>query len=250
VNESRDGRAAGVMNDDAFIPGPLLVVSPHCDDGVLSCGALIAMHPGAIVATVFAGSPARYEPFTEWDRSSGFAPGDDVMALRRDEDRRALEALSAHPVWLPFCDSQYRDTPPVGEIANALGDTLRRHAPRCVAFPLGLFHSDHVLTHDAMMALAPGRERRWLLYVDALYRRIPGFVDERVAKLSHAGHGLHPVHMPVSARAAALKRAAVDCYRSQLRALATPGRLGHLDAYEPEAYLQLAVMEESRHAAA
>lgn len=236
-----------MSDEDASLPEPLLVISPHCDDGVLSCGELIAMHPGAVVVTVFAGSPPSYEPFSEWDRSSGFAPGDDVMALRRDEDRCALEVLRAHPVWLPFCDSQYRHTPSVDATARALEDTLCRHAPRSVAFPLGLFHSDHRLTHEAMMSLTAGREMRWLLYEDALYRRIPGLVEARLAQLRRDGHGVRRLQLQFSARAAALKREAVACYRSQLRALATPGRPGHPDASEPEAYLAIAARAQRSH---
>lgn len=35
----------------------LLVVSPHLDDAVLSCGCWLASRPGAAVVTVFAGRP-------------------------------------------------------------------------------------------------------------------------------------------------------------------------------------------------
>ncbi|HXH84765.1 MAG TPA: PIG-L family deacetylase, partial [Candidatus Tectomicrobia bacterium] len=31
--------------------GATLVISPHCDDGVLSCGDLLAHSPGATVLT-------------------------------------------------------------------------------------------------------------------------------------------------------------------------------------------------------
>ncbi|MGH6635951.1 MAG: hypothetical protein ACRED0_07390 [Gammaproteobacteria bacterium] len=50
---------------------PLLVVSPHCDDGVFSCGQLIEAHPGAVVATVFAGRLPPNHPLPEWDRGAG-----------------------------------------------------------------------------------------------------------------------------------------------------------------------------------
>jgi LmbE family N-acetylglucosaminyl deacetylase len=224
------------------VSAPWLVVSPHCDDGVFACGALLAMSPGSVVATVFAGTPPSYEPFTEWDRACGFAPGDDVMALRRDEDARALRVLDVNPVWLQFLDSQYRGTPSVTSVAAELGDVVRRSAPGAIAFPLGLFHSDHVLVREAMLQLAASAGMPPLIaYIDALYRRIPEAVQTQVARLEQRGFGLLERAVPATPRAQALKRAAVECYASQLRALATPGRLGHADAYEPEAYLELTV---------
>lgn len=221
---------------------PWLVVSPHCDDGVFSCGALLAAHPGSAVVTVFAGRPARYEPFTEWDRTCGFRPGDDVMASRRREDAAALACLAAQPLWLPFLDSQYRSTPRVDEVAAALSQAIDRCAPRAIAFPLGLFHSDHVLVREAMLALASRRELPpAAVYVDALYRCIPGAVETALGVLSRRGYALRERKLPSDAAAAAAKREAVECYASQLRGLATPGRPGHLDAYSPERRLDFAL---------
>jgi LmbE family N-acetylglucosaminyl deacetylase len=85
----------------------LIVVSPHLDDAVLGCGHLLAQRPGAVVITVFAGRPPRRERVTPWDAAAGFGPGDDVVGARRMEDRRALGALGARPLWLPFLDAQY-----------------------------------------------------------------------------------------------------------------------------------------------
>lgn len=219
-----------------------LVVSPHCDDGVLACGALLAMHPGSVVATVFAGTPPTYEPFTEWDRACGFAPGDDVMALRREEDARALEMLDARPVWLPFLDSQYRSTPTIAAVADALCDVVQACSPRAIAFPLGLFHSDHALVREAMLQLVARTTMPPLVaYTDALYRRIPRALETQVAELSGRGFELRERAEHASPRAQALKGAAVACYASQLRALATPGRLGHADACEPERYMDITV---------
>ena len=69
----------------------IVVVSPHLDDAVLGCGRFLSAHPGATVVTVFAGNPPKYpEPMRMWDVQSGFAPGDDVMETRRNEDDAAL----------------------------------------------------------------------------------------------------------------------------------------------------------------
>jgi LmbE family N-acetylglucosaminyl deacetylase len=219
-----------------------LVVSPHCDDAVLACGDLIARHPGSIVVTVFAGSAPDRDTVSEWDRSSGFTPGDDVMALRRREDAEALSLLGAQPVWLPFMDSQYGGSPSAAAVARRLRDVLRTHAPRSVAFPLGLFHSDHLLARDAALLLSAIEPApRYVLYLDALYRRIPGAVPGQLAALRSRGFRFGDARLDTEEPASAVKRAAVECYRSQLRALATPGRPGHRDAYEPERYFELVV---------
>ncbi|KAB0640285.1 PIG-L family deacetylase, partial [Burkholderia territorii] len=92
------------------IPTRWLVVSPHLDDAVFSCGQLLAQSPGSVVVTVFAGIPAHGTAAPPWDRRAGFRTADEAMRTRRDEDRRALGTLGAHAVWLDFLDDQY-DTP-------------------------------------------------------------------------------------------------------------------------------------------
>ena len=42
----------------------IVVVSPHLDDALLSCGELLARCGGASVVTLFAGAPADYEVVT------------------------------------------------------------------------------------------------------------------------------------------------------------------------------------------
>jgi LmbE family N-acetylglucosaminyl deacetylase len=67
----------------------MAVISPHLDDGVFSCGDLLASHPGAAVVTVFAGGPSSSTDIKPWDAAAGFHPGDNVMAARRAEDQTA-----------------------------------------------------------------------------------------------------------------------------------------------------------------
>jgi LmbE family N-acetylglucosaminyl deacetylase len=222
-------------------PGRLVVVSPHCDDGAFGCGELLASRPGAAVVTVFAGGPGPGAPLTDWDAAAGFRAGDDVVAARRAEDRRALALLGACPRWLPFLDAQYGGPVAADAVAPALAAELLACRPDTVAIPLGLFHDDHRTTHAAALGLlgrVPGA--RWLLYADALYRRIPGLVEARLQALRAAGLAPAPLP-PARPRHRARKRRAVARYRSQLRALATPGRPGWQDALEPEAYWTLAV---------
>jgi LmbE family N-acetylglucosaminyl deacetylase len=217
---------------------PLLVISPHLDDGVFACGQLLAEHPGSVVLTVCAGRPAAYPALTDWDRAAGFAPGDDIVALRRAEDRAALAVLEAQPVWLDFLDAQYGDSLDAATIAVELVRAIDALGCASVFAPLGLFHSDHKLTHSAALTALPACPADWLLYEDALYRRLPDLLQEREEQLRARGFALTPVKR-TGADCSDRKRRAVAAYASQLRALTTPGRLGYLDAFAPESYWRL-----------
>src|SRR5205085_7412091 len=86
----------------------IVVVSPHFDDAVQGAGYVLAGHPGATVVTVMAGRPPAYPDVpSEWDARGGFVAGDDVVALRREEDEAALAVLGAEHRWLGFSDHQY-----------------------------------------------------------------------------------------------------------------------------------------------
>ena len=60
-----------------------VVISPHLDDAVFSCGDWLATHPGAIVMTVFAGVPRDGALHTEWDNRCGFADASHAILARR-----------------------------------------------------------------------------------------------------------------------------------------------------------------------
>jgi LmbE family N-acetylglucosaminyl deacetylase len=212
---------------------PLLAVSPHLDDAVLSCGDWLAAHPCSLVVTVFAGRPPRGAPLAPWDADAGFSAADDVIGLRRGEDRRALSGLGARPSWLRFRDAQYGGSPSAEAVTRALGAAIRRVNPPAVCFPLGLFHSDHLLVAEACLRLACRDERRaWLAYADALYRSLDGLLARRLAELRRRGFRLSAAAPRRDAGEA--KRRAIAEYASQLRALRTPGRLGIADALAPE----------------
>lgn len=211
------------------IERPLLVLSPHLDDAVLSCGRLLADAPGALVVTIFAGRPPAGAPLTAWDAAAGFAFGDDVIGARRAEDAAALAVLGAHPLWLGFRDAQYGGADPPRAIADRLAPLVAA-APGAVLAPLGLFHSDHVRARDAaLLALrdAPGGPL-CLLYADAPYARRPELLAAGLAELRARGLRLVPVLPAARGRAAprVAKQRALACYGSQLRALAAPGRPG------------------------
>ena len=112
-------------------------ISPHLDDAVLSCGALIealAASNETVVATVF--SEASPAPWSRPARGFLKACGEpDALALyerRREEDIAALESMGARPLHLGFTDAIFR-----------------RRSPRR--------HSDSMAYPSPLHALRPGR---------------------------------------------------------------------------------------------
>lgn len=210
---------------------PALLISPHLDDAVFGCGQWLSAHPGTRVATVFAGLPADGGVRTDWDARCGFGSAREAVLARRGEDRAALALLGCEPHWLDFGDSQYGATPTVEAVAEALSPLLEGQGEDdAFVFPLALFHSDHRLVHEACMAAWRRHPRPALLYEDALYRGIPGLLQQRLAELLRQGLQLTPAkEKPVEA--AAPKARAVQCYASQLRAFG-PG--GYDDTARPE----------------
>lgn len=224
----------------------IVVVSPHLDDAVLGCSRFLALHPGATVVTVFAGNPERYpEPMRKWDVQSGFDPGDDVMAVRRDEDRAALSVLDAVPHHLDYIEYTYNpgDRPVRPEkIAEGLAPALRGLAPTLVLAPFGLANPDHDVTHRACMLVRDelGDDVSWWCYEDHGYKHIPGMLAWRVSSLFRAGVWPTPV-CPRIDPSEERKQRAVACYPTQLLALEDDWQIGRkLAAPAPEQYWRLA----------
>ena len=207
---------------DVALLGRVLAVSPHLDDAVLSAGALLAACPGAVVLTVLAGVPLPGLALTDWDRASGFNEGDDVVAARRAEDRRAVEAVGAQPVWLDFLDAQYAvSRPTVDDIAAAIRSAAREVDATTIAFPLALGHPDHELVHRACVALLTSDfdlVEHWIAWTDSPYRTNAfgiDLIEWRLTSLRDAGFEADEWQVVVDGR----KRRAVDAYGSQLKAL-------------------------------
>jgi LmbE family N-acetylglucosaminyl deacetylase len=212
-----------------------LFVSPHLDDAVFACGQWIVSSRDPAVVTICAGRPRAGAPVTTWDAECGFLDGDDVMTLRRNEDRAALDVLGAAPVWLDFRDDQYGEPGTRDAISGALASVIEREDASAVHFPLGLFHADHERASDAALMLVDRfASLAWHAYEDAIYRRIAGARDARMRALGERGFALERCTPALDADAATRKREAVACYRSQLRALAT--RSAHDDVHAPEAH--------------
>jgi LmbE family N-acetylglucosaminyl deacetylase len=209
----------------------LLVISPHLDDAVLSCGSLLLAHPGATVATLFAASPETYtDPLNEHDTDCGFAPGEDTMAVRREEDARALAAVGATPRWLGWCQNSHveRVDPiavPVGA-PDALVEAIADLRPTCVVAPLGLLHPDHQACHASALAARARVEDAtpWLWYSDLPYAFVPRVLAARFRALHKLGFTASPACPPVSHDFAAKWRVFAE-YPTQLPVLEKLWRL-------------------------
>jgi LmbE family N-acetylglucosaminyl deacetylase len=206
----------------------LLVVSPHFDDAVFGCGALLAAHRGSVVCTVFSGCPPGHVS-TDWDRQCGFENAAQAMEERLHEDERALEILDSHGERAGFLDAQYASYGVAATrqtIAHKLDTSVRRHSPDILLMPLGLFHSDHELVHEACCDIwLEHRALECLAYEDALYRRIDGRLQGRLAALIERRIMATPLplHWRNSERHHTTKRQAVKEYASQLAAFGPHG---------------------------
>lgn len=222
----------------------LVIVSPHLDDAVLSCGRLLAAHPGTYVVTVFSSGPEKVDPLPWWDQLCGvFRPGDDVMALRRQEDAAAMALVGAEPRHLGFWDGQYRAlsrrrwarlVPPgvrrrmtlrhddhlVARIRAALARVVEERGNDTWLVPLGLHRGDHELVARACIDMVGSfPDTRWLLYEEQPYRsEEPGKVETALTAVRRAGYAVETVELDVDPTTTT-KDALVRCHRSQLAAL-------------------------------
>jgi hypothetical protein len=118
--------------------GPLLIVSPHLDDAVLSCAALLDRGEPAEVLTVFGGfpTPARQ---TRQDLAAGFLDSDEAMVTRHAEARNAFIDTPHTFTSMDLVPDQYvdgaRGDREARWIARMIYDWLRRSRGGTVALP-------------------------------------------------------------------------------------------------------------------
>jgi O-antigen/teichoic acid export membrane protein/LmbE family N-acetylglucosaminyl deacetylase len=244
--------AAGRVATSVPFPGPYLFVSPHLDDGVLSCGALMsALPPGeVVVATLFTSAdpgPLSLSARTYLRQCEASDPGSLYQARRR-EDRDVLARLGAevvhlgltealfrpHPSpararagrWLPDLALTYptfrfhiasgalsrHDEPVIHRAAAEILALVERHRPRTVLLPLGV--GGHV---DHLVAREIGR---WLPELAVYYADFPYSLRDAPDELFTRRHGLTPIdwHAGVVAKTGLIRG-----YRSQFPSLFPDG---------------------------
>lgn len=237
----------GVVGDGVL--DRIVVVSPHFDDAAMGAGLLLLAYPGSTVITVLAGKPPAYpDEVSPWDALGGFEKGNDVVAVRRQEDLAAMALLGAGHVWLDFPDHQYlavEDRPTPEQVAPALEEAIRASEATAVFLPMGIANPDHELSHNAglLVRAAIGEEEgspAWFCYEDQGYKHLPGMLAWRVSKLFRGGLWPTPAIVPVG-RDMAGKTAAIMEYATQVAPLEQDHMLTErLEGNVPEQYWRLA----------
>src|SRR5690242_17600077 len=93
--------------------GPVAVLSPHLDDAVLSCGALLGhlapRHRVTVVSVFTAAAPRPWSlPARRALRALGVGDAEEMFGLRRAEDAEVLGGLGVTGVHLGFTDALFR----------------------------------------------------------------------------------------------------------------------------------------------
>jgi hypothetical protein len=152
-----------------------LLLSPHWDDAVLDCWALLGSPGDLAVVNVFAGTPVPGR-LTRWDRVTGAVDSSVRTRERATEDAEALAQVGRGAVNLPLLDAEYRapgPSPSLRDIDQAL--TANVPATSRVYAPAGLGNNtDHELVRWYARVLA----RRGIpvsLYADLPYCVVHGW---------------------------------------------------------------------------
>jgi LmbE family N-acetylglucosaminyl deacetylase len=111
---------------------PVLFLSAHLDDAVLSCGALMTVLAGRCpltVATVFTEScpPPHSRAARSFLRQCGARDAEFLFAGRRAEDREVVGGLGAEPVHLGATDALFRRRRVPAVLARVLPELVHRY---------------------------------------------------------------------------------------------------------------------------
>ncbi len=188
-----------------------LYLSPHLDDGVFSCGGMMATGAArgerSLMVTVFSGAVGSgkvVQPPAD-EGALSLAPFLDMDA-RRQEDTAAARALGVDVRWLGWDEAPLRhrgyrqrfglfvgikpsDAALQQQLTEAVADLITEVRPRRLFAPLNVAnHVDHELVFRAAaagvkLAAAAGRQAALLYYEDAPYAYIHGTVQRRLLQL-------------------------------------------------------------------
>jgi LmbE family N-acetylglucosaminyl deacetylase len=166
---------------------PLIVLSPHLDDAVLSCGALITHARRRVpvtVVTVFtqAGPPPHTLSGRRCLRLTGMADANELYAARCEEDRRLLERMGVTCLHAGFTEALFRVKPPP---ESALRRTVSRLCPEFAhVYATYRLHvtSGRIAMGDAKTVIDIAR------LIDDVAARQPGLI---LAPLGVGGHVDH-----------------------------------------------------------
>lgn len=186
-----------------------LIISPHLDDAVLSCGASMAKWVAdgdrVVVATVFT-SCADHSPQMQA-----------LYKKRKRQDKEALERLGCGHFHMEFTDAPFRThayqdfstilfhhEPAKGElvqaIALAIASFIKEVLPDFLMFPLGVGgHVDHNIVYWSSLQVA-GLVDNVAYYEELPYALVPLWTALRLSKLGVCpfNQGNNNLHLNVS----------------------------------------------------
>jgi LmbE family N-acetylglucosaminyl deacetylase len=193
----------------ALSPGAWLVIAPHMDDESLGCGMLLAERDAAQpVQVLFASDGSRSPPLPDFD----LAP-DGLVGMRQEEARHALSELGVPEravEFLGFPDGSLSDHS--GPLQSALERRIRTLQPAHVFVPFRYDrHPDHLAVNRAVTKLRSEQRIQaevWEYFVYSQWRLLPsGDVRTYLCQ--------EDLFSTFSEAAAARKRRALKCHRSQ-----------------------------------
>ncbi len=127
---------------------PVVILSPHLDDAVLSCWHVLSGPADVRVINLFAGLPARGAAPGWWDRRTEPRA---MVSARRAEDAASLALTGREPLNLPLLDRQYRDQDQrPAALLEALRPRLSPGARLLAPAALGP-HPDHLVVRAAAL---------------------------------------------------------------------------------------------------
>lgn len=219
--QNRDLHIIRDWRDTAVVTVPWLVISPHFDDAVLSCGHLLAANPSSVVATVCGGIVPEGVPASAgWD-ALDWNSANEATIGRRAEDLAALSRLSARQVCCDVFDGPYRGASQgdLGPFVQAVAWVLDLVDAASIAIPIGGKHDDHTLTRQgAMIALLATGDTGVYFYADLPYYTIDS-PDQLAAELGAEP----PEWIAVTPEMVSQKVSALECYPTQMRHLKITG---------------------------
>lgn len=225
--------------------GPLLLVSPHLDDAVFSCAALVERPEPIDVLTVASGAP---DPPRQgwWDAQCGFASSAESIPARLAEDDAAFVGTAHHRSHLGLLELQYRPERTRAEaelIAERVREWVGANPDGTVAVPAGAGcsprltarwrrrllrqncsppqHPDHVWVRDTVLEALTGTTA--LLYEEIPY--LWGEPADAEAERAASRRGLSAVLFTVEVDPAQKARR-IAAYASQIAEISpSHGRL-------------------------
>jgi hypothetical protein len=227
--------------------GPILLLSPHLDDAVFSCAALVERPEPLDVLTVFTGAP---DPPRQgwWDAQCGFASSVESVPARLREDEAGFAGTPHRRSYLELLELQYagrRTSVEREELADRVGEWVAENLDATVAVPAGAGcsqtrtarwrrkllrqhcsppqHPDHVFVRDAVLEVVAATDAEALLYEEVPYLW-GGAGDGEVARV--AGRLNRRAELLVVDVDRRRKAERIAAYASQIREISPPhGRL-------------------------